>query len=55
MTHRLSRTTALVAIALLACAMLFFVSPGTAHADAFRPLQIIGFRTPSTKRNHACS
>lgn len=41
MTHRLSRTTALIAIALLACTMLFFVSPGTAHADAFRPLQLI--------------
>jgi hypothetical protein len=37
MTHRLSRTTVLVAIALLACATLFFVSPGTAHAA---PLQL---------------
>ena len=27
MTHKLSRTTALLAIALLACAMLFFVIP----------------------------
>ena len=41
MTHRLSRTTALIAIALLVCVMLFFVSPGTAHADASHPLQII--------------
>ena len=37
MTHRLSRTTVLIAIALLACATLFFVSPGTAHAA---PLQL---------------
>ena len=37
MTHRLSRTTALVAIALLACAILLLVSPGTAHAA---PLQL---------------
>jgi hypothetical protein len=41
MTHRLSRTTALRAIALLAGSMLFFISPGTAHAGAFRPLQLI--------------
>jgi hypothetical protein len=41
MTHKLSRTTVLVAIALLACATLFFVSPGAAHADAFCPLQLI--------------
>ena len=34
MTHRLSRTTALVAIALLACATLFFVSPGAALQTA---------------------
>ena len=37
MTHRLSRTTVLLAITLLACATLFFVSPGNAHADGFRP------------------
>jgi hypothetical protein len=37
MTKTLSRTTLLVAIALLACAVLFFVSPGTAHAA---PLQL---------------
>jgi hypothetical protein len=37
MTHRLSRTTVLVAVALLACATLFFINPGTAHAA---PLQL---------------
>jgi uncharacterized protein (DUF486 family) len=36
-THRLSRTTVLIALALLACAILFFVGPGTAHAA---PLQL---------------